>query len=184
MAISRDDFFNAKAKGALWDVGVSIKRGNPLPLDADSVFATLEEAKAYAQGVLSYPGQVLAVVATDATTIYYLDNNCELVEVGGKVEVDGKSIELVGGKVGVKGSGAAELGAILTAQGDGTVAWIKPDATTVEGLQQAVTALQQSVQTLTTTVGNGESGLVKQVNDFPSTSTFPPTSTNSQLLSK
>lgn len=166
MAISREDFFDAKAKGALWDVGVSIKRGNPLPLDADSVFDSLANAQTYAQGVLSYPGQVLAVVAEDATTIYYLDNECNLVEVGGKVEVDGKSIELAAGKVAVKGAAAAELGAILTAQGDGTVAWVKPDATTVEGLQQAVAALQQSVGTLTTTVGNEGSGLVKQVNDL------------------
>ena len=102
MAISRDEFFDAKAKGALWDVGVSIKRGNPLPLDADSVFDSLANAQTYAAGVLSYPGQVLAVVAEDTTTIYYLDNECNLVEVGGKVEVDGKSIELVGGKVAVK----------------------------------------------------------------------------------
>lgn len=166
MAISREDFFDAKAKGALWDVGVSIKRGNPLPLDADSVFDSLANAQTYAAGVLSYPGQVLAVVAEDATTIYYLDNECNLVEVGGKVEVDGKSIELVAGKIAVKGAAAAELGAILTAQGDGTVAWVKPDATTVEGLQQAVAALQQSVGTLTTTVGNEGSGLVKQVNDL------------------
>ena len=166
MAISREDFFDAKSKGALWDVGVSIKRGNPLPLDADSVFDSLQNAQAYATGVLSYPGQVLAVVAEDATTIYYLDNECNVVEVGGKVEVDGKSIELVGGKVAVKGVAAAELGAILTAQGDGTVAWVKPDATTVEGLQQSVATLQQSVGTLTTTVGNEGSGLVKQVNDL------------------
>lgn len=166
MAISREDFFDAKAKGALWDVGVSIKRGNPLPLDADSVFDTLENAQAYAAGVLSYPGQVLAVVAEDATTVYYLDNNCALQEVGGKVEVDGKSIDLIDGKVAVKGVAAAELGAILTAQGDGTVAWVKPDATTVEGLQQAVTSLQESVGKLTTTVGNEGSGLVKQVNDL------------------
>ena len=166
MAISREDFFDAKSKGALWDVGVSIKRGNPLPLDADSVFANLEDAQTYAAGVLSYPGQVLAVVAEDATTIYYLDNDCALQEVGGKVEVDGKSIDLIDGKVAVKDVNTAEVGAILTAQGNGTVAWVKPDATTVEGLQQAVTSLQQSVQTLTTTVGNEGSGLVKQVNDL------------------
>ena len=79
MAISREDFFDAKSKGALWDVGVSIKRGNPLPLDADSIFDSLENAQTYAQGVLSYPGQVLAVVAEDATTIYYLDNNLKLL---------------------------------------------------------------------------------------------------------
>lgn len=166
MAITREDFFDAKAKGALWDVGVSIKRGNPLPLDADSVFDTLANAQAYAAGVLSYPGQVLAVVAEDATTIYYLDNNCALQPVGGKVELDGKTIDLIKGKVAIKGSDSAALGAILTAQGDGTVAWVKPDATTVEGLQQAVTTLQKSVQALTSTVGNSGAGLVKQVNDL------------------
>ena len=37
----RDDFFAAKAQGSLWDVAVSIKRGNPLPLDADSIFDSL-----------------------------------------------------------------------------------------------------------------------------------------------
>lgn len=168
MAISRDDFFNAKAKGALWDVGVSIKRGNPLPLDADSVFATLEEAKTYAQGVLSYPGQVLAVVAADATTIYYLDNNCELVEVGGRVAVDGKSIVIDEdtGIVSIKDVETAQVGAILTKKADGTVEWVKPDATTVEGLQQEVANLGNRATALETTVGDEGKGLVKKVNDL------------------
>ena len=168
MAISREDFFDAKSKGALWDVGVSIKRGNPLPLDADSIFESLEKAQEYAQGVLSYPGQVLAVVAEDATTIYYLDNNCELVEVGGKVAVDGKSIviDAESGIVSIKDVATAQTGAVLTKKADGTVEWVKPDTTTVEGLSQTVEALDGRVDTLETTVGNAGSGLVKQVNDL------------------
>ena len=39
----RESFFDAKAIGSLWDVAVSLKRGNPLPIDADSVFES--EAK-------------------------------------------------------------------------------------------------------------------------------------------
>lgn len=167
MAISREDFFDAKSKGALWDVGVSIKRGNPLPIDADSVFSTYEEAQSYAQGVLSYPGQVLAVVAEDVTTIYYLDNNCELQEVGGKVSVDRKSIVIdEDGIVSIKDVDTAETGAILTKKADGTVEWVKPDATTVEGLQQEVANLGSRTDALETTVGNAESGLVKTVNDL------------------
>lgn len=168
MAINRDDFFDAKAKGALWDVGVSIKRGNPLPLDADSVFATLEDAQTYAEGVLSYPGQVLAVVDEEATTIYYLDNDCQLVEVGGKVAVDGKSIVIdqESGMVSIKDVETAETGAVLTKKSDGTVEWVKPDATTVEGLQQEVASLGSRTDELESTVGNEGSGLVKQVNDL------------------
>lgn len=168
MAISRDDFFDAKSKGALWDVGVSIKRGNPLPLDADSVFDTLENAQAYAAGVLSYPGQVLAVVAEDETTIYYLDNDCQLVEVGGKVAVDGKSIVIDAetGIVSIKDVDGAQTGAVLTKKADGSVEWVKPDTTTVEGLTQEVEALDGRVGALETTVGNEGAGLVKQVNDL------------------
>lgn len=168
MAISREDFFDAKSKGALWDVGVSIKRGNPLPLDADSIFDSLESAQAYAQGVLSYPGQVLAVVAEDETTIYYLDNECQLVEVGGKVAVDGKSIviDAESGIVSIKDVDSAQTGAVLTKKADGSVEWVKPDTTTVEGLAQEVEALDGRVETLETTVGNASAGLVKQVNDL------------------
>ena len=37
MSTFSDKFFADKAVGALWDVAVSIKRGNPLPLDKDAV---------------------------------------------------------------------------------------------------------------------------------------------------
>ena len=53
----RDDFFAAQAKASLWDVAVSIKRGNPLPLDANSVF------KAYGTvGGADYAGSLLEYV--------------------------------------------------------------------------------------------------------------------------
>ena len=47
----RDDFFAAKAKGSIWDVAVSIKRGNPLPLDAASIFESYTPLETYAAGV-------------------------------------------------------------------------------------------------------------------------------------
>lgn len=59
MAI-RDDFFTALNKGAKWDVGVSINRTNPLPLDVNSVFDTKANLNAYVAGAFAYPGQIVA----------------------------------------------------------------------------------------------------------------------------
>ena len=70
--MTRQEFFEMKAAGALWDVGVSINRTNPLPLDKNAVFASLEEAQTYAQGVLAYPGQFIAVVAEDNSVTGYI----------------------------------------------------------------------------------------------------------------
>ena len=70
--MTREEFFAAKNKGALWDVGVSINRTNPLPLDKNAVFDTYENALTYAKGVLAYPGQFIAVVGEDAVTGYLI----------------------------------------------------------------------------------------------------------------
>ena len=37
MAMTKTDFFDKLSKGARWDVGVSIARGNPLPLEKTSL---------------------------------------------------------------------------------------------------------------------------------------------------
>ena len=70
--MTRQEFFDMKAAGALWDVGVSINRTNPLPLDKNAVFASYDEALTYAKGVLSYPGQFIAVVAEDSSVTGYM----------------------------------------------------------------------------------------------------------------
>lgn len=90
----RDDFFANKAVGALWDVAVSIKRGNPLPLDSNSVFANYEALETYVAGPLAYPGQIVAVVEENSTHIYYLNQELGIQAVGGIPAVDDKTIEL------------------------------------------------------------------------------------------
>lgn len=72
MGMNKTDFFNKLSGGAKWDVGVSIARGNPVPLDANSVFESLEAAKTYLAGVLAYPGQFIAVVADGNTDAYVI----------------------------------------------------------------------------------------------------------------
>ena len=90
----REDFFAAKAQGSLWDVAVSIKRGNPLPLDADSIFDSYAALEAYAADVLAYPGQLVAVVNEDSTGIYYLDQELAIQPVGVIPAGDGLSVEM------------------------------------------------------------------------------------------
>ena len=156
--MTREEFFNKKAAGALWDVGVSIKRGNPLPLDADSVFASFADAQTYVNGVLSYPGQLLAVVPeTGDTVIYYVKpkadgSGFELAEVGGKLILDETTItKTADGKLCIKGFAEAENGAQLVKQ-DGALAWVKPDTTTVEGLSTKVATLEETTAGHTTDI--------------------------------
>lgn len=168
MAI-RDDFFTALNKGAKWDVGVSINRTNPLPLDVNSVFDTREKLNSYVSGAFSYPGQVVALVEADATTIYYIDQEKALNEVG-KIPVgDEKSITVAeDGTISLIGLAEAATGAQPVKQADGSIKWIKPDTSTVEGLSTTVEDLKDRTTTLEGTVGDSSKGLVKEVADVKS----------------
>ena len=120
----RDDFFAAKLNGSLWDVAVSIKRGNPLPLDADSIFDSYAALEAYAADVLAYPGQVVAVVNEDSTGIYYLDQNLAIHPVGVSPSGDEKTIEVsASGAVSLLGAAAAANGTIPMIGDEGKLIW-------------------------------------------------------------
>lgn len=71
--MTRDEFFNKLEAGAKWDVGVAIARTNPLPLDANSVFKSLDDLTAYAtSNPLAYPGQVVSVLGADEIAAYLI----------------------------------------------------------------------------------------------------------------
>ena len=145
----RDDFFTALSNGAKWDVGVSIARTNPLPLDANSVFKSFADLETYCGGVLAYVGQPVAVVEESGTTLYVLDQNKVPQPVGSATSGDGKTIELTeDGILRLVGSASAEKGAQLVMGDNGTVSWVVPDTTTVEGLNTAVAALDDRVDAL------------------------------------
>lgn len=166
MAI-RDDFFTALTNGAKWDVGVSINRTNPLPLDVNSVFASKEALDTYVAGAFAYPGQVVAVVEENATTIYYIDQDKALHEVGKKPVGDNKTVTVAeDGTISLANLAGAETGAQPVLQADGSIMWIKPDTTTIEGLTTAVGSLDERTTALEDTVGNAEGGLVKDVADL------------------
>lgn len=105
--ITRDELLSQKASGAKWDVAVAIKRGNPLPLDESSLFASYEAALEYAQtSPIAYPTQIIGVVKADGTNEYYgITQNEQLEEIGGKVDVDDLSVVLEGEKISLKGYG-------------------------------------------------------------------------------
>lgn len=124
MAITREEFFNKKAKASLWDVAVSIKRGNPLPLDADSIFESYAALETYAADVLAYPGQLVAVVEEDSTGIYYLDQNLAIQPVGIIPTGDNKSIEVTSaGVISLLGAEAAPAGTLPMIGREGKLEW-------------------------------------------------------------
>ena len=123
MAITREEFFNKKANASLWDVAVSIKRGNPLPLDADSIFESYAALETYAADVLAYPGQLVAVVEADSTGIYYLDQNLAIQPVGVIPVGDNKTIEVTtAGAISLLGAESAENGTIPMIE-EGELVW-------------------------------------------------------------
>jgi len=144
------DFFDNLNGGARWDVGVSINRSNSLPLDANSVFASLEAAQNYAAGnpaegtlANAYPGQVLAVVTDAETIIYYIDANMTLQPVGNTKDV----MAYIGNIP--EGSDAATIVEYINKKTEG----IATDA--------ALGELQRSVDAVEAIVGDEEAGLVK-----------------------
>lgn len=166
MAI-RDDFFTALNKGAKWDVGVSINRTNPLPLDVNSVFDTKANLNAYVAGAFAYPGQIVALVEENATTIYYIDQAKALQEVGKIPLGDNKTITVAeDGTISLFGLAGAATGAQPVMQADGTIKWEKPNTTTVDGLSAAVESLGNRADALEGKVGDDSKGLVKEVADL------------------
>lgn len=168
----RDSFFDSLKKGAKWDVGVSINRTNPLPLDQYSVFKSETKLDEYIAGAFSYPGQILALVDEDETVIYYLDQNKQKQEVGSMPAVDNKSIkikidETTGEEIlTLVGLDNATVGASLIKLADGSIGW---SSTTQEGLTADLTGIKTDISELNTTVygvadgTTAETGLVSKV---------------------
>lgn len=154
--IKRSEFFDALAKGALWDVGVAINRTNPLPLDKFSVFGAYSDGKGdngtdsalgYAKNsVIAYPGQIIAVVSgTDTepvTTVYVIKKtgtSAELESLGSSnaisalntklTTLEGQVVKTVTGDNAVKATktGNAVTLATQTSAVEGNILEIKND---------------------------------------------------------
>lgn len=149
------------------DFAVAFQRQTAFPLDARSYFETLSAAQTAAataqeagsSETVYYFGQTIAVVENGAATLYVIQPDKTLKEVGGNIAInenifsktDNGSLDLIGFVDAVAGAQAVK-GA------DGKIKWVKPDTTTVEGLSTAVSALQEAV-------GDETKGLTKRVTD-------------------
>lgn len=144
---------------------LNFRRGNPNPLDNSSVWASLTAAQNYAKtDPVAYVGQVLTVLdvvdgTANAATVYCIQNEAgDLARVGTVTLGDDTTIiKNEDNTLSIKGYADAAEGAQLVKTADG-LAWVVPSTTTVEGLQTAVAAIQE-------TLGDSTKGLVKQVAD-------------------
>lgn len=137
---------------------MNIARGNPMALDTTEIWYSLSELEAYAKsGATAYVGQIVQLVdETNKTATAYIIANVDgdLVEVGSSTLGDNKTIELTDdGILRIVGAEDAKKGAQLVMGDNGIVSWVVPDTTTVEGLSTAVSALDERVDAVETTIG-------------------------------
>lgn len=72
--MTREEFFNKLKTGAKWDVGVAINRTNPVPLDANEIFESVEAMETYIKSnALAYPGQIVVVLGETETAAYLVN---------------------------------------------------------------------------------------------------------------
>lgn len=149
------------------DFAVAFNRQTAFPLDAKSYFESLELATAAATSAQEagssettyYYGQTIAVVENGKATLYVIQPDNTLKEVGGNIVINENVFAKdEDGALNLLGFADAVGGAQLVKTEDGKISWVKPDTTTVEGLSTAIESLK-------TTIGDDKSGLVKQVAD-------------------
>lgn len=168
------------------DWAFPFQRTGAFPLDRSSLFSSLNDALAYASGVAnderklggtSYIGQPISVydVDTDSVTLYIINPDRSLKEVGSTPIGDNLSIEIVDGKIQLKDFGVGyyayspaetdEDGSVIKEAGysyvegfkagleprvrlDGenlVIAWYEPSGETIEDVSANLEALSQRV---------------------------------------
>ena len=150
------------------DFAVSFSPLTAFPLDARYYFESLASANLAAQSAVEvgssdgryFFGENIVVVENGEAKMYIIQPDKSLKEVGGNILINEKVfLKDSDGKLDLVGFADAVAGAQLTKGEDGNLKWVKPDTTTVEGLSTAVESLKA-------TVGDADSGLVKDVNDL------------------
>lgn len=154
------------------DFAVAFNRQTAFPLDAKSYFESLESAQAATQSADAagsktttyYYGQQIAVVESGVATLYIIQPDKTLKEVGGKIDVNENVFEKTeDGKLDIIGFASAVAGAQAVKGADGKISWVKPDTTTVEGLTTTVNQLSNTVNGYTDGEGVVHEGLGSKV---------------------
>lgn len=153
------------------DFAVAFSRQTAFPLDAKSYFESLELAQAAAataqeagsSETVYYFGQTIAVVENSKATLYVIQPDKSLKEVGGNIAINENVFTKTNDKLDLVGFAGAVAGAQLVKGADGKLSWVKPDTTTVEGLSTSVTALEHTVNGYTDDDGVVHEGLGTKV---------------------
>lgn len=153
------------------DFAVAFSRQTAFPLDAKSYFESLELAQAAAataqeagsSETVYYFGQTIAVVENSVATLYVIQPDKTLKEVGGNIAINENVFVKTDDKLDLLGFAGAVAGAQLVKGADGRLSWVKPDTTTVEGLSTSVTALEHAVNGYTDDGGIVHEGLSSKV---------------------
>ena len=176
------------------DFAVAFSRQTAFPLDAKSYFESLESAQAAAQSADAagsktttyYFGQQIAVVESGVATLYIIQPDKTLKEVGGKIDVNENIFEKTAeGKLDIIGFASAVAGAQAVKGADGKISWVKPDTTTVEGLTTTVNQLSNTVNGYTDGEGVVHEGLGSKVSTLETkvANTYTKTEVDSKVSS-
>lgn len=181
------EFFTKLNSGATWSAGVSFKRAASLPLERYAVHASYAEAEAYAStNAVAYPGQILAVVETTGTSIYYIDQNMALQPVGVIPAGDGKTISVSDDGVislyGIDGS-LEEAKSYQPVYRNGALTWVELSSTTVEGLQTLIEGLRTDVDAINAKIGTVEENktIVQMITEAQEAATYDDTALSGRV---
>lgn len=157
---------------ALMTFDKSFARSNGQPLDSTEVFYSLAAAQDYAKTDVAYVSQKIAVVETvgDVTTVthYGIEADGSLKELGASAIGDGVTVEVVDGKIQLVGLDAAtdtskKYQPVLV---DGKLTWQELSATTVEGLDASIKAVEGEVDALQEEVGAVDNRVIAIEDDY------------------
>ena len=170
----------------------SLQPTSAIPLDARSLFDNLEDAEDAAADAVApggegtyYFGEVITVIEDDVATLYLIQPDGELKEVGVQPIPDNATIELDANdqlkiynfneeyyawdteheryQLTSGFTSGLEPKVVLNGLGQYEIGWYEPNPTTAEGLSAAVGTLQQRVGTIETTVNNLSNNMIQTV---------------------
>ena len=126
----------------------SFARANGQPLDASEVYYSKTAAEEYAATAQAYIGQKIVVIENGVVTHYSVEDTAgTLKELGSKPVADGTTVAIgEDGKITLANITDVEAkGTYNAVLVDGKLTWVKPSSTTVEGLNDLITALTTRV---------------------------------------
>ena len=128
----------------------SFKPTSAFPLNANCYFESLAEAQAAAataeevgsSNTVYHFGQEIAVVESGVATLYMIQPDKTLKEVGKVSTGDDKTISVINEKIQLVGAADAAENSQPVMQKDGTIKWVVPSTKTTDDLQTEIDALK------------------------------------------